>query len=227
MKGSKSSREISLLENDLRKNPENPRTLYYLGRCLIQTNELDLQKRGEEMLLKRLDYDDFPEECFEARMVLCREAKKTGDTQKLLYHAFCGIKNAPTRPELFFEAAKALRWKESSRFAACEILLTAIKLTLPPRVADSSELYQNAWINCALLLTNVSTDYVSKEYSSVLFLTKEIVHYGLFEEFAISSTWTDAKSVFNARGKIANTFLLKYAPETVKQRAFDRKKFFE
>jgi hypothetical protein len=227
MKPTKSTREINLLEKDLEKNPENPRTLFYLGRCLIQTDCPISQKRGEDLLIKRLEYRDFPEECYEARIVLCREARKIGDTQKLLYHAFCGMKDAPTRPEIFFEAGKSLRWKDNSRIAACEVLLIGIKLTLPPRIADSSELFHLAWIACALQITNASTDYYSREYSSVLFMVKEIVHFGLFEEFAISSTWTDARPIFNARGKIANNFLLKYGNEHVKQRAFDRKKFFE
>ncbi len=227
MKPTKSSREISLLEKDLENNPENPRTLFYLGRCLIQTDCPENKKRGEELLTKRLEYRDFPEECYEARIVLCREARKIGDTEKLLYHAFCGMKDAPTRPELFFEAGKSLRWKDSSRLAACEVLLIAIKLTLPPRIADSSELFHSAWIACALQITNAPTDYYAREYSSVLFMVKEIVHFGLFEEFAISSTWTDARPIFNTRGKIANNFLLKYGSEHVKQRAIDRKKFFE
>jgi GR25 family glycosyltransferase involved in LPS biosynthesis len=223
MRPSKGTRELELLELDYVGNPTNARTLFYLGRAHLVNVEHGDRTRGRELLTRRINMDDFPEERFEARLLLS-EGEDLGST---LEHAFQGMKDSATRPELLVRAARLLR-VAGLRIAGCELVLLAIRQSLPPGDKDS-----HAWIQCAHAITAperpvgvVTTEYSSRALSSLLFLQTHEVKYGLFEELAIVSTWTDTKGTYGLRGTLANEWLVQFGTPVHRARALDRRRFF-
>jgi len=235
MRGSKASREIALLELDYAAAPTNSRTLFYLGRAHVDgaaeaCPEAD-RPRGLALLRERVAHPAFREEAFEARILLCADARAAGDTAVLLPHALQGVADAPTRPELLYEAAKALRWKDEARAAACELLLMALRRCVPPAgtAAAPQCAFRAAWVACAAAVAHpgrsvadVDAEYAARKDTAQMFLNEAVVCYGLFEELAISAAWTDTAAEFGSRGARCNAFLAESAPEPFKSRALER-----
>lgn len=236
MRGSKARREIALLELDYAAAPTCSRTLFYLGRAHVDgaaagaCPEAD-RARGLALLRERVAHPAFREEAFEARVLLCADARAAGDTAVLLPHAMQGVADAPTRPELLYAAAQALRWKDEARAAACELLLVALRRCVPPAGGASAaqRAFRDAWVACAAAVAHpgrsvadVDAEYAARTDTARMFLNEAVVRYGLFEELAISASWTDAAAEFAPKGARCNAFLAEFAPDPYKGRALER-----
>jgi hypothetical protein len=233
-RSSKARREITLLETDYATNPGNSRTLFYLGRAHTYGGDEGNAARGLQLLKKRIAHPNFREEAFEARIIVCDDARATHDSSMLLSHAMLGLADAPTRPELLYAAATALRRRDAAHIAACELLLLAIQRSLPPSgSSDGDTSLRAAWIVCAAAvahpgvhLCDVERVYAARRGSARLFVCEDVVRFGLFDELAINATWTDTEGAFKKRGKLCNDFLMVWGPENKRSAARDRVHWF-
>jgi len=225
-RGDKHEREIRLLELEmLEVNHEvikeefgMSRRLFYLGRAHFNSKFGD-KERARQCLEKCISNTKFPEEAFEARILLV-----SNDQSQCLKHAFQGLSEIPTRPELLYHAARNLAWKLDLRIGACELLLIAIRNTEPTRNQD----IQNSWIECASEVSGCSKEtYLSRKGKSILFFQTRIVTFCLFEELAICCTWTDTKNFYIKQGQRCNQFLIDHADIDMRNKALLRKqKYF-
>jgi hypothetical protein len=198
-RGDKHEREIRLLELEMlevnhgviKEEFGMSRRLFYLGRAHLNSNFGD-KERAQQCLEKCISCTKFPEEAFEARVLLV--ANNYSDSLK---HAFQGLSEMPSRPELLYYAARNLARKLELRVGACELLLIAIRNSEPTRNQD----IQNLWIECASEVSGCSKEtYLSRKGKSILFFQTQIVTFCLFEELAICSTWTDTKNFYIKQG---------------------------
>lgn len=220
----KDERDIRLLENELLEVHHGViqdlytmgRRLFYLGRSHLNS-QIGCKVRALQYLEQCTQVTKFPEEAFEARLLLFHSLTNNSAKDLLsqgLKHAFEGLKEMSCRPELFYHVARLLAWKLESRIAACELLLIAIRNSIPTPI----EALKPFWIDCAMDVSGCSKeDYLSR--TSKLFLQVQIVTFGLFEELAICSTWTDTKKMYQTQGQRCNMFLLDHAEPAMKERA--------
>jgi glycosyltransferase involved in cell wall biosynthesis len=104
----KLSRDVELLEKDLRREPENPRTVFYLAQTY---RDLGQHERAFELYRRRVNMGGWEEEVFYAMYQLGLLRARLGEWSRAMTALIAAWEYRPTRIEPLYELVSGLRWR--------------------------------------------------------------------------------------------------------------------
>jgi glycosyltransferase involved in cell wall biosynthesis len=135
----KLERDVRLLLEGIKKDPDCYRYWYYLGQTYSDLGSFELAR---DAFAKRMQYDGWDEEKWHARVRYAEMLQKLDDENGFVAESIRAFNMRPWRAEPLFELARFYRFKDGMQRAALMILEECMKIPYPAK----DQLFVNDYI---------------------------------------------------------------------------------